>query len=161
RVTMICADSTNLKAQLAAGSVDLILTTEHDCGPDAEILHSNRLVWVGLPGGDAHLRNPLPISVGGTTCMFRPAALEVLRNVGRDWRIVCEVSNMEPVVATIVAGLAVAPLLSECVPPNLARLGPESGLPELPMFNINLYVSHAPATEVARELAKHIRHEFK
>jgi DNA-binding transcriptional LysR family regulator len=161
RVSLQCLDSATLKARLTAGEVDVTLTTEVDCGADGETLHLDRLTWVGLPGGDAHVRDPLPLSLGATTCMFRPVAIEALRKAGRDWRLVCEVSNMEPVIATIAAGLAVAPLLSASIPPNLARLDPDCGLPELPMFRINMYIPRTQPSDIARELASHIRNEFR
>lgn len=161
RVSMQCLDSTTLKSMLTSGEIDVTLTTEVDCGPEGETLHLDRLIWVGLPGSDAHTRNPLPLSLGATTCMFRPVAIEALRRAGRDWRIVCEVSNMEPVVATISAGLAIAPLLKASIPANLSGLDPDCGLPELPMFRINMYVARGQSSDIARELATHIRNEFR
>ena len=38
--------------------------------------------------------NPLPVSIGGEDCAFRPFAIEALNDAGRDWRPVCEISNM-------------------------------------------------------------------
>ena len=60
--------------QLRSGGVDLALTTETDCGRHGETLRTDRLVWVGVPGGEAHLRDPLPVSLGAPTCVFRPVA---------------------------------------------------------------------------------------
>jgi DNA-binding transcriptional LysR family regulator len=161
RVGLNCQDSNTLMAQLATGEIDLTMTTELGCRQDGETLHTDRLVWVGLPGGDAHTRDPLPVSLGSPTCMFRPVAIEALRKAGRDWRVVCEVSNMEPVCATISAGLAVAPMLRASVPQSFMVLGPTTGMPPLPDFRINLYVPKTSASEIAHELATHIRHEFR
>ncbi|HXF54017.1 MAG TPA: LysR family transcriptional regulator [Hyphomicrobiaceae bacterium] len=161
RVSLSCGESVNLLAELAAGKIDLTFTTETGCGAEGETLHTDRLVWVGLPGGDAHTRDPLPISVGGPTCMFRPAVLEALRRCGRDWRIVCEISNMEAIFATISAGLAIAPMLRATVPAQFIALGTASGLPQLPEFRINLYAPKTTTNDIARELASHIRHEFR
>jgi hypothetical protein len=66
---------------------------------------------------------------------------------------------MEPVYATLKAGLAVAPLLRISVPDYLQILDPDSGLPTLPDFKVNLYVPTA-ATNVTEELARHIRQHF-
>jgi DNA-binding transcriptional LysR family regulator len=161
RVSLSCGESATLLTELATGKVDLTFTTEAGCGPEGETLLTERLVWVGMPGGDVHTRDPLPVSVGGPTCMFRPAVLEALRKAGRDWRIVCEVSNMEAMFATISAGLAIAPMLRVTIPPQFAALGSASGLPQLPEFRINLYAPKTTANDIARELATHIRHEFR
>jgi DNA-binding transcriptional LysR family regulator len=159
RVSLVCEDSKVVRRQLAAGDVDLALTTESECGRYGETLRTDRLVWVGVPGGDAHLKDPLPVSLGAPTCVFRPVALEALGRAQRDWRAVCEVSRMEPVYAAIEAGLAVAPLLRSSVPERFEILGRHARLPALPEFRINLYAPPGigPA---ARDLAEHVRSHF-
>jgi DNA-binding transcriptional LysR family regulator len=112
-----------------------------------------------VPGGDAHTREPLPVSLGAATCLFRPVAIEALGRARRYWRAVCEVSRMEPVYAAIEAGLAVAPLLRSSVPERFEILGPEAHLPSLPEFRINL--SAPPrASPAVRDLADHVRQSF-
>jgi DNA-binding transcriptional LysR family regulator len=159
RVSLVCEDSRVVREQLKSGGVDLALTTETECGRHGETLRTDRLVWVGVPGGDAHLKDPLPVSLGAPTCVFRPVAIEALGKARRDWRAVCEVSRMEPVYAAIEAGLAVAPLLRSSVPERFDILGREARLPALPEFRINLY---APSglSPAARDLADHVRASF-
>ncbi len=159
RVTLICEDSKIVRRQLASGVVDLALTTETECGRHGETLRTDRLVWVGVPGGEAHLKTPLPVSLGAPTCVFRPLAIEALGRVRRDWRAVCEVSRLEPVYAAIEAGLAVAPLLRSSVPPRFTVLGRDARLPGLPEVRINLYAPPA-ASPATRDLADHVRAHF-
>ena len=159
RVSLVCEDSPVVRAALRAGGVDLALTTETECGRHGETLRTDRLVWVGAAGGDAHLKDPLPVSLGASTCVFRPVAIEALGKARRDWRPVCEVSRLEPVYAVLEAGVAVAPLLRSSVPERFEILGREAGLPPLPEFRINLYVPRGlgPA---ASDLAEHVRVAF-
>lgn len=159
RVSLVCEDSPVVRAALRAGGVDLALTTETECGRHGETLRTDRLVWVGAAGGDAHLKDPLPVSLGASTCVFRPVAIEALGKARRDWRPVCEVSRLEPVYAVLEAGVAVAPLLRSSVPERFEILGREAGLPPLPEFRINLYVPPGlgPA---ASDLAEHVRVAF-
>ncbi len=159
RVSLVCEDSKVVRRQLASGDVDLALTTETECGRHGETLRTDRLVWVGVPGGEAHLKDPLPVSLGAPTCVFRPVAVEALGKVRRDWRAVCEVSRMEPVYAAIEAGLAVAPLLRSSVPDRFEILGRDARLPGLPEFRINLYAPPG-ASPGARDLAEHVRAHF-
>jgi len=156
RVSLVCEDSKVVRQQLRSGGVDLALTTETECGRHGETLRTDRLVWVGMPGGDAHLKDPLPVSLGAPTCVFRPVAIEALGKAGRDWRAVCEVSRLEPVHAAIEAGLAVAPLLRSSVPERFEILGRHARLPALPEFRINLYLPPG-AGPAARDLAEHVR----
>jgi DNA-binding transcriptional LysR family regulator len=159
RVSLVCEDSKVVRQQLRAGGVDLALTTETECGRHGETLRTDRLVWVGMPGGDAHLKDPLPVSLGAPTCVFRPVAIEALGKARRDWRAVCEVSRLEPVHAAIEAGLAVAPLLRSSVPERFEILGRHARLPALPEFRINLYLPPG-AGPAARDLADHVRASF-
>jgi DNA-binding transcriptional LysR family regulator len=159
RVSLVCEDSSVVREALSSGAVDLALTTETECGRGGETLRTDRLVWVGVPGGDAHTREPLPVSLGAATCLFRPVAIEALGRARRDWRAVCEVSRMEPVYAAIEAGLAVAPLLRSSVPERFEILGPEAHLPSLPEFRINLYAPPR-ASPAVRDLADHVRQSF-
>jgi DNA-binding transcriptional LysR family regulator len=158
-VSLVCRASTLLLEDFAKRRVDLTLTTEIGCGKSGETLLSDRLVWVGARGGTTHLQRPLPVSLGTKLCRFRPVVIEALQASQIDWRTVSEDCNMEPVYATLKAGLAVAPLLRVGVPDYLEILGPEAGLPSLPDFKVNLYVP-AAATNVAEELARHIRQHF-
>jgi DNA-binding transcriptional LysR family regulator len=156
RVTLVCEDSVVLLSNLRSGLIDVALTTELGCGKGGETLRSDRLVWVGARGGDAHMRDPLPISIGADTCVFRPVAIAALRKARRKWQAVCEVSNMEPVRATLEADLAIAPLLSHSVPDSLEVHSTSNGLPKLPMFRINLYEAKQPSA-AARAFAEHAR----
>lgn len=156
RVTLACKDTVVLLQDLKAGAIDLALTTEVGCGKGGETLRSDRLMWAGAKGGNAHRRDPLPVSLGAETCVFRPVAIAALKKARRDWQAVCEVSNMEPVRATLEADLAVAPLLGHSIPESLEIIPHDRRLPRLPMFRINLYEARKP-TPVAKVFADHVR----
>lgn len=160
RVTLRTGNSFRLLEEFDRGGLDLTLTTDTESDGRPELLRLDRLVWVGAPGGKAHTQSPLPIAPGDMTCRFRPIVLEAMRSAGRSWRIVMELSNQVAQDAVASADIAVAPCLRDSVPDFLAVLGPESGLPELPEFMINLYVPPAGTNELADELARHIRAEF-
>jgi DNA-binding transcriptional LysR family regulator len=156
RVTLICKDTVVLLKEVKTSVVDVALTTELSCGNHGETLRSDRLVWTGARAGDAHTRDPLPVSLGAETCVFRPVAIAALKKARRSWQAVCEVSNMEPVRATLEADLAVAPLLGHSIPQSLEIIAADRRLPRLPMFQINLYEARnlSPA---ARAFADHVR----
>ncbi len=160
RVSLIAKNSFDLLEDLAAGAVDLTITTDLDSAGRCEVLRTDKLVWVGVPGGAAHRRTPLPIAIGGKTCRFRPVTIEAMRRTGRDWRVVLQVANQDAVNATVAAGLAVGALLRCTVPSGLEVLSAEAGLPELPAFMINLHMPKTGGSDIAKELARHIRAEF-
>ncbi|KAA2236394.1 LysR family transcriptional regulator [Salinarimonas soli] len=160
RIALECRSSPRLREALAAGEIDLALATEREVGPDGEALVSDRLVWVGARGGEAHAQRPLPVSIGSESCAFRPSVLDALRAAAIEWRAVTEISNMDAINATVETDLAVMTLLASTVPATLEVLPPEAGLPALPVFSINLYRPRTGLTPVAAELARHIRDGF-
>jgi DNA-binding transcriptional LysR family regulator len=159
RVSLVCDTSGRLLEQLDRGEVDLAMTVQTTCGPHGEILLSDPLVWAGARNGHAFERDPLPLSTGDDTCPHRPVALKALAEAGINWRSVCEVSSFEPICATLEADIAVAPLLASTVPDSLQILS-DSRLPRLPSFSINLYQPRTGPSEVAAELARHIRDQL-
>src|SRR5262249_59182491 len=86
RVTLVCKDTVVLLQGLKAGAIDLALTTELGCGKGGETLRTDRLVWTGARGGDAHTRDPLPVSLGAETCVFRPVLLRRWRRYVATWQ---------------------------------------------------------------------------
>lgn len=159
-VSLVCRNSHELLEDLEGGDIDLTLTTDAPDHPGGETLRTDRLVWVGAPGGKAFRHDPLPLTIGSLTCRFRPAVLASLRKADRDWRMVMEVKSQEAIYAVVSADVAITAQLADSVQGGLEILGAESSLPELPKFAINLFLPSGGGSEIARELARHIRHEF-
>ncbi|MBO6521383.1 MAG: LysR family transcriptional regulator [Rhodospirillales bacterium] len=156
KIELNCESSVALKKALSAGDIDLTLTTESDTPQGAERLLTEDLVWLGCPGGRIWHEDPLPVGNANPSCTFRAAMLHGLEKQGRDWRIVGP-SGHEVMLAKIEADLAVTALLQSSVPPHLEILGPDSGLPALTPFHVNLYVRTSQTNEVVQELAQQIR----
>lgn len=160
RVSLMTSTSRLLLDALSRGELDLTLTTEAGRPARAESLLTDRLVWVGAAGGDAYLREPLPVSLGAETCAFRPYALAALAKWHRRWRPVSESNSLEPMIATLEADLAVAPMLSCAAPRTLEILTDAAGLPKLPTCHVNLYLPRNTQNDMASELAAVLRDGF-
>ncbi|PPR69356.1 MAG: HTH-type transcriptional regulator YofA [Alphaproteobacteria bacterium MarineAlpha3_Bin2] len=150
----------SLLAALAAGEIDLTLTTERHVGDGGELLMADSLVWVGATDCRSHNSDPLPIAFGDKKCIFRASAMKALADAGREWRSVSEAGSMLSIYAALEADLAVGPLLFSTIPDGLAVLPPDAGLPALPDFGINMYLPKNGGSEIGRELASHIREQF-
>jgi DNA-binding transcriptional LysR family regulator len=159
RVSLVCDTSLRLLESLDHGELDLAMTVQTSCGSHGEALLADPLVWVGARNGRAFERDPLPISTGDETCPHRPVALKALADAGINWRSVCEINSFEPICATVEADLAVAPFLASTVPDSMQILT-DTKLPRLPAFSINLYRPRAGVSDVAAELARHIRDQL-
>lgn len=160
RVTLVCSASFHLREHLDANEIDLALTTDASAGRLDELLMPDQLVWVGAKDGETFRERPLSVTFGDAACTFRPPATDALGKAGIDWRLVCETSDFSPYCASIEADLAVAPMLISTVPPNLKILGPNEGLPALPIFYVNIHLPRSGASEIALEMARYIRSGF-
>jgi DNA-binding transcriptional LysR family regulator len=160
QVTLTSGITVDLLAALEQGALDVALATQKDTPKGAELLLRDPLVWVGAPGGQAHLRDPLPVSFGSPNCAFRASAVASLASVRRDWRPVCEASVLDALKATLYADTAIAPMLLSAVPSGLTVLEAEDGLPPLPPFCINMHLRRAGRSPVVDEFASFVRQEF-
>ncbi len=149
--------SVELLEAMADGTIDLCLTTEQGIGAGGETLLRERLTWAQVRGGSAARKVPLPLAVGAETCCFRIPAVQALAKVEREFRIACDTSQMQTMMATVEADLAVTALLPSSLPPGLELVPAEIGLPPLPLFAVNLYVRAAGATPAVEAMAAHIR----
>ena len=158
-ITLVSDTTPVLRAALREGKIDLALMTEPERGDRDQFLLTDRLVWVGVKGGDAHRRRPLSVALGQENCEFRAAAIKALTKARTPWRAICQFGSLEPVFATLEADMAIALFLSRTVPDRLAAIRSRE-LPELPRFHINLRVPSTGMTSVAMEFARHIREGF-
>lgn len=160
QLTLIGAETEALLAALKHGELDLTLTTESQPAKADGLLLNDQLVWVGAHNGEACNKTPLPVSLGSKFCAFRAPALEALNQAGIDWQTICGVGNLESILATVEADMAIAPNLSSLIPDNLTAIHPDVGLPPLPACYINLRMPESGASLIAKELGRHIRQGF-
>lgn len=149
-----------LKQRLAAGELDVILTTEEALEPGGETLGTARLVWVGAPGGTAWRARPLRLAFE-TACIFRGPILARLEAAGIPWEMSVSSDNTRSIEATVAADLAVCVALESNLAPHVERIRHGGALPELPGFLINQYMASARVTEPMKALAAMIRQVYR
>lgn len=156
KVQLISSFTAHLKRMLAAGQIDLILTTEHGMEKGGEELRRAPLVWVGGEDGRVWEERPLKLAFE-TNCIFRPTAQRALEDEGVEWDMVVTSDSTRTIEATVSADLAIHALLSETSSPYMKEICHNGALPELPVFNINMYVSEGARREMAEQLADYVR----
>ncbi|WP_238364213.1 LysR family transcriptional regulator [Mesobacterium pallidum] len=159
KVNLIASYTADLKVQFEQGECDIILTTEYGLDEGGVRLAEMPLRWIAAPDGQAWRSRPLRVAFG-RRCRFRPIALRELEVAGIPWEMAVESESDRTIEATVSADLAVGAMLEGTEPPHLIRLGAQSGLPDLGLQLINLYVSHADAGGLAPKLADMIRQAY-
>ena len=154
--------STNLRKRMATRLLDITLISCTDAMMETgvEILLSEPIVWAGVKGGCAHLREPLPVSIWEEGCAWRSAALAALGEQGRGYRIAYMSAHTAGQRAAILADLAIAPLPKAFIGGDLVELGENDGLPPMGNYHIGMIVA-PDASPPVRAAADHIRATFE
>jgi DNA-binding transcriptional LysR family regulator len=138
RVNLYSSYTSRLKSKIEDGGLDLILTTEDECGPQGETVCMQRLVWVGAPGGSAFRARPLRLAFE-RDCLFRPWVQRALDESGIAWEMAVDTRATRTVEASVSADLAVHAMLESAVSPHLEPVSHGGTLPDLPSTRINMY----------------------
>ncbi len=138
-VRLISAPTRRLLEMFSRGEVDLILTTEEDCGQGGKALVELPLLWVGAKGGAAWRKTPLPVAFC-SNCIFRSGVLQALNTAEVDWFMAVDSELDNAVEASVSADLAVHVALEGSMSPLTEVIDHGGRLPPLAPQNINLYV---------------------
>lgn len=158
RVNLTSSYTRKLKELLEAGELDLILTTEDKADTGGETLITQRVVWVGAPGGNAFRARPLRLAFE-RACLFKPWAFKALDDAGIPWEMAVDTGSTRTVEATVSADLAVHAMVDCAVSPHLERV-PAGGLPEMPSTRINMYRSPAAKGALVDALEEMVREAY-
>lgn len=151
-VTLISDSTSNLIKMIENHQVDLALTTDDRRVSEALLIKIAQLEWIGAKKGTAFMKKPLPVAVGAEGCSFRQAASGALATKNIAWRPVTQVGSLEPVYATLLADIAVAPFMSGTNPAGTEAI--KKGLPNLPRFYIHLRKSERSTNTITEQLIK-------
>ena len=159
KVNLISSYTSRLKRQMQRGEVDMILTTETDLGAGGETLQRAQMLWVGSPGGNMWKSRPARLAFNHS-CIFRGFAQKALDDAGIHWEMAVESDSIRTVEASVSADLAIHAALEGTVDHHLEVIPHNGALPDLPLFNINLYVAKGPQAELAERLGNLVRQAY-
>lgn len=150
--------SSALRKRVEEQRLDLAL---FNCTPRSfpgvgDVIHTERLVWAGAKCGNAHLRDPLPISVWEEGCCWRQEAIGQLEKHKRTYRIAYASAHTMAQRAAVLSDLAIAPFPRSYVSDEMVVLGQQEGLPDLFSFDVRLLTRPQLAVP-ARAVAESIR----
>ena len=156
---MRCENSDVIKAAVEKGDLDIGLCTQiHEGG---QVIHHDPVVWIAAADFVLQKDRPLPLAAFEEDCIFRSWALKALEKAGLNHRIVYVSRSMSGILDAVRAGLAIAPIVQSNVPPALTTLGPEDGLPVLPISDIVLHTISEPVPEPVACFADHLIKSFR
>src|SRR5271166_2045332 len=156
-VSVACEGSPELAAQVSAGALELALVTDHPGLHGFELLREEPLVWAAADRFQIEEGEAVPLALGSVSCLWRRAADEALAAAPRMTRGLFFSKNYSAIGTLVRAGLAATILPASMVGEGLRILGPDSGLPKLPLTRMGLIHAPGRASEEAKALAEAIR----
>ncbi len=145
------------------GNLDLVLYTARPgtgLVQGGEIVFTEPLVWVGLEGGIAYERDPVPLAVSTPGCPWRRAARVALDDAQKPYRISYTSFHSAGQEAALLADLAIAPFPASVVEPPLQILDQRHGLPEIGDYHI-VMIERARAGKATHAFARHVGESFR
>ncbi len=156
-IAVSCENSIELAALVRAGALDLALVTDFPGLDGFELIREEPLVWVVGAKFKAPAGEPIPLALGSPSCIWRRVGDEALEGHRHRVRSLFVSRNYSAIGAVVRAGLAATMLPQGLVIDGLRTLGPEAGLPPLPLTRMGLIRPAARPTAEADALAEAVR----
>lgn len=154
-IEVLCAPTPRLLERIRSQMLDFAIVSE-PYNPQREFLRREQLVWVGMKGGDAHLRDPLQLALSDPDTLDYEAGTSLLRKAGRNFRIAYASGSFNGLTAVVRSGHAIAILTQGAVPSDLYVLPPSFGLPRLPSLGVTVKTARSPS-QLLRSFDSHVR----
>jgi DNA-binding transcriptional LysR family regulator len=120
-----------LLRRLQAGQLDLVFIKQDPGAGEGRLVRRDRMVWVGHRSVTLDPGQPVPMIAYQAPSISRSYAISSLEAAGRTWRITCNVREVNGVLAAVRAGIGVAVFPQSLIPPDLAKVSANYGLPEM------------------------------
>ncbi len=156
-IAATCENSIELAGMVKGGELDLALVTDFDGLNGFELIREEPLVWAASTKMKFNEGEPVALALGSPACVWRKVADDALEGRPECSRAAFVSKNYTAIGAVVRAGLAATVLPIGMVGEGLRVLGPDWGLPELPMTRMGLVRAAGPASEETKALAQAIR----
>lgn len=144
--------SSDLKARLAAGELDLALIKREPGDGPSLAAWPERLVWVGDRRLLQEGQDAVPLVLFPQGCIYRKRMIYALESAGRPWRAAYHSQSLAGVQAAVAAGLGVSLLPAFARLPEHGVLGPAQGLAEVPQTELAIVGELREASEARGRL---------
>lgn len=160
-VTVRCAPSSDLNAELDRGDLDLIVVHEEAARIGGEVLLNDPVVWVTSDTHFQHECHPVPVAVCERGCWWREWALGSLEQHRKEYRVTYVSDSTLGLQAAVSSGIAIAVLSKSQIPPGCRELTLEEGYPQLQGTNLVLRQRTQTECSTKAGMAQAVREAFQ
>ena len=133
------ASSRDVMQQYGRGELDAAIVRREPQEEGGELISEERMGWFAAPQSQCWSGDTLRLAAFSKVCGIRELAVRRLDDAGIGWKEVFIGGGMHAVGAAVSAGLAVAALLYRTAPAGAIEVGPQFGLPPLPLAQVMLH----------------------
>lgn len=119
--------------------LDTAIVRLHTGRSDGEILTEEKFGWFAAPNWQRRADEPLPLATLAEPCGVRAMAAQLLDAASVPWTEIFVGGGVAAVSAAVMAGLGVAALAPRMLPFGAVEVGPQLGLPDLPLLPVLLH----------------------
>ena len=153
--------SNKLEERIAQDSLDLaLLWGSRKPRTNTAAVGRLPMAWIGLKGYVCPRREPIPLALFESPCVFRQPGIEALERAKRPWRLAFTSPSLGGLWAAATAGLGVTVRTALGIPGPLTTLEREAGLPKLPPIALSLYTRDANPSQAAARLRQIVLEEL-
>ena len=142
---------------MRAGHLDVVLGTVCGAVGSDEVLWAEQLIWACADAMSVDRGRPLPMCFFPEPCPYRAAAVAALDAASTEWRLACVSPSAAGVRAAAVLGFGVTPIVRSHLGDGLREIGPELGLPALPVVEFAVWTSRQGNLATERSLLETAR----
>lgn len=158
-LAVTCGFSADFPRALSSNELDLAVHAVEAASRRAQVLLSERMLWVASRHHPVSDQDPLPLALFDRACWWRDRALEALESRGRRYRVVYTSESVAGVAAAIEAGVAVGVLGESSLGGSLKTLSEADGFPPMP-DSLLVLESCGTVTSAAQAMAATIAEAF-
>ncbi|WP_199524220.1 LysR family transcriptional regulator [Pseudoalteromonas sp. bablab_jr011] len=159
-IQISCAPSSELRAKLDQGQLDLVIATRSPNSEEGYLIQSSQGVWVKSPSFKLNPATPLPLALFQRDCKFHQASIEGLLKAERHFNIIACCGSVGALHGLIEQNLAIGSMARISMQKSVEEITDET-LPLLPVIDIVLLHgnhAHNPVSlEQLKSLIEHIK----
>nr|WP_242468710.1 LysR substrate-binding domain-containing protein [Rhodovibrio salinarum] len=139
-VEVRAGENHRLAEDVRAGRLDVAIAFAKPGSPaEGERLCALPMRWLAQPEMVGRIdRQTVPLVLFNYPCLFRQATLTALEQSGTRWRAALTTPSLPGIWAALRSGLGIAVRTEHGTPADIACVGPDLGLPELPAIELRL-----------------------
>ena len=142
-----------LLADLRRGAIDIVIALSQEAPSDARHHWTDQLIWARSDATSIDPQAPVPLLAYSSECLCYRLGAQVLREAGRESRLVMSAPTVLALAAGVDAGLGVMVMTRSRIRMTQLDRWDDGPLPPLPSLHVGIYVRDGVGTEPLHELA--------